>query len=77
MSAPSPNRRGRKMSETTASWIALKATHGVRAKAEDSAVGLPHYLTILFLRSQAIENALKSNLLIRDVTEDSFHIQSL
>jgi hypothetical protein len=29
----------------------------------------PHYLTILFLLSQAIENALKSFLLIRGVTE--------
>jgi hypothetical protein len=29
----------------------------------------PHYLTILFLLSQAIENALKSHLLIRGVTE--------
>jgi len=29
----------------------------------------PHYLTIPFLLSQAIENALKSNLLIRGVTE--------
>ena len=32
--------------------------------------GGPHYLTILFLLSQAIENALKSYLLIRGVTED-------
>ncbi len=32
--------------------------------------GGPHYLTILFLLSQAIESALKSNLLIRGVTED-------
>jgi hypothetical protein len=31
--------------------------------------GGPHYLTILFLLSQAIESALKSNLLIRGVTE--------
>src|SRR5258707_13467290 len=29
----------------------------------------PHYLTILFLLSQAIENALKSYLLIRGFTE--------
>jgi hypothetical protein len=32
--------------------------------------GGPHYLTILFLLSQAIENALKSHLLIGAVTED-------
>jgi hypothetical protein len=31
--------------------------------------GGPHYLTILFLLSQAIESALKSNLLMRGVTE--------
>jgi len=29
----------------------------------------PHYLTILFLLSQAIESALKSSLLMRGVTE--------
>jgi hypothetical protein len=51
---------------------------GARSFVADAAVvrrgrrdaGGPHYLTILFLLSQAIENALKPVLLMQYVTED-------
>jgi hypothetical protein len=50
------------------SFVAVADAAVVRLGRPDA--GGPHYLTILFLLSQAIENALKSNLLIRGVTED-------
>lgn len=50
------------------SFVAVADAAVVRLGRPDA--GGPHYLTILFLLSQAIENALKSNLLIRGVTEN-------
>jgi len=48
---------------------AAVADAGVVRLGRPDAAGGPHYLTILFLLGQAIENALKSYLLIRGVTE--------
>lgn len=50
------------------SFVAVAGAAVVRLGRPDA--GGPHYLTVLFLLSQAIENALKSNLLIRSVTEN-------
>lgn len=50
------------------SFVAVADAAVVRLGRPDA--GGPHYLTILFLLSQAIENALKSNLLFRGVTDD-------
>jgi hypothetical protein len=50
------------------SFVAVADAAVVRLGRPDA--GGPHYLTVLFLLSQAIENALKSNLLIGGVTED-------
>lgn len=49
------------------SFVAVADAAVVRLGRPDA--GGPHYLTILFLLSQAIENALKSVLLMQGVTE--------
>jgi hypothetical protein len=49
------------------SFAAIADTGVVRLGRPDPSG--PHYLTILFLLSQAIESALKSHLLIRGVTK--------
>jgi hypothetical protein len=53
--------------DSARSFVAIADAAVARLGRPDA--GGPHYLTILFLLSQGIENALKSYLLIRGVTE--------
>ena|ERR1700733_2276088 len=52
------------------SFVAVAVADAAVVRLGRPDAGGPHYLTILFLLSQAIENALKSVLLMQGVTED-------